>query len=63
MHLLHVKETHSNRTMTMETDISFFKIDFVLISKNTEAESNIDIYAEMKLEFMCSINRDPFLNI
>lgn len=49
MHLLHVKETHSNRTMTMETDISFFKIDFVLISKNTEAASNIDIYAEMSL--------------
>jgi len=49
VHLLHVKETPSNRTMTMETEISFFKIDFVLISKNTEAASNIDIYAEMNL--------------
>jgi hypothetical protein len=49
VHLLHVNETPSNRTMTMETDISFFKIYFVLISKNTEAASNIDIYAEMSL--------------
>ena len=49
MHLLHVKETPSNRTMMMETEISFFKIDIVLISKNTEAASNINIYAEMNL--------------
>ena len=49
MHLLHVKETPSKRTITMETDMSFFKIYAVIISKNTEAESNIDIYAEMKL--------------
>ena len=50
MHLLHVKETTSNRTMTMETEMSFFKIDAVIISKNTEAASNIDIYARMKFE-------------
>lgn len=50
MHLLHVKETPSNRTMTMETEMSFFKIDAVIISKNTEVASNIDIYAKMKFE-------------
>ena len=50
MHLLHVNETPSNRTMTMETEMSFFKIDAVIISKNTEVASNIDIYAKMKFE-------------
>jgi len=30
--------------------MSFFKIDAVIISKNTEAASNIDIYARMKFE-------------
>jgi len=50
VHLLHVKETPSNKTMTMETDMSFFKIDAVIISKNTEVASNIDIYAKMKFE-------------
>ena len=57
MHLLHVKETPSNRTMTMETEISFFKIDFVLNSKNTEAASNIDIYVEMNLELSSSVEK------
>ena len=36
MHLLHVKETPSKRTITMETDMSFFKIYAVIISKNTK---------------------------
>jgi hypothetical protein len=48
--LLHVNETPSNRTMTMEMEMSFFKIDAVIISKNTEVASNIDIYAKMKFE-------------
>jgi len=30
--------------------MSFFKIDAVIISKNTEVASNIDIYAKMKFE-------------
>ena len=59
MHLLHVNETPSNRTMTMETEMSFFKIDAVIISKNTEVASNIDIYAKMKFE----ISRQLWLSV
>ena len=50
MHLLHVNKTPSIRMRAMETEMSFFKIDAVIISKNTEAASNIDIYAEVKFE-------------
>jgi hypothetical protein len=43
----------------METEMSFFKIDAVIISKNTEAASNIDIYAKMKFE----ISRQLWLSV
>ena len=59
MHLLHVNKTPSNRTMTMETDMSFFNIDAFIISKNTEAASNIDVYANMKFE----ISRQLWLSV
>ena len=57
MHLLHVNKTPSNRTMTMETDMSFFKIDAFIISKNTEAASNIDVYAKMKFELSSLVEK------
>ena len=50
MHLLHVKETPSNRRMAMETEMSFFKMDDVTISKITYAASNIAVYTKIKYE-------------
>jgi len=48
VHLLHVTETPNNRTMAMEAEMSFFKMDAVTISKNTEPASNIAVYTRMK---------------
>jgi len=59
VHLLHVNKTPSIRMRAMETEMSFFKIDAVIISKNTEAASNIDIYAKMKFE----ISRQLWLSV
>jgi hypothetical protein len=41
----------------METEMNFFKIDAVTISKNTEAACNIDIYAKMKLEMSSFVEK------
>jgi hypothetical protein len=43
--------------MTMETEMSFFKMDAVTISKNTEAASNIAVYAKMKLELSSLVEK------
>jgi len=57
VHLLHVTETPSNRTMAMEAEMSFFKMDAVTISKNTEPASNIAVYTRMKLELSSLVEK------